>query len=151
MNTQIKEGDLVVFRLPTDCQKVASATFYEDGEIESVRVTDGIETTLLKWRDREDDPVIELSVSFGKILAEVLELHKELQWGYECVRINLAIEQETNPFGKARWVSDLPLRRDDEAWDEEWGYVLDWEMSEDEIRNLAKEMFDNAVSQFKPI
>ena len=147
-DTQLKKGDLIVFRSRIDCQTVTSVEYDEDGEIKSLYITDGVKTRLLKWEDRADDPVIELPVSLGDVLKEVMEIHESLQYEYEHRYINFDVEQVENPFGKLVWKSKLYVERKEKDLPYVSGSFLDWEMTGEEVRVLVKELFDAVVNNF---
>lgn len=143
---QLKEGDLIVFRSRIDCQTVTSVEYDEDGEIKSLYITDGFKTRLLKWEDRADDPVIELPVSLGDVLKEVMEIHESLQYEYEHRYISFDVVNCT--VGKLVWKSKLYVEREEKDLPYVSGSLLDWEMTEEEVRVLVKGLFDAVVNNF---
>ena len=145
---KIKEGDLVVFRSRIDCQKATSAEYDSDGHIKSLYVADDGRSTLLKWEERAADPVIELHISFEDVLKETMEWHKALQEKYEHRYIDFGVEQVPNPFGKLVWKGKLYVEEHERHLPERVGYILDWEMSEDEVKALVEELFDDVVNNF---
>lgn len=146
-NNQLKAGDLVVFRSRIDCREVVSAEYDKDGEIKSLYVTDHEKTVLLKFEDRADDPVIELPISFDDVLAEIIDIHKGLQEKYEHRYVNFYVDQRKS-FGGFVWNDTLYVEESERDLPERSGYFLDYQMSEDEVKALVKELFDDVINSF---